>query len=72
MGDMENGNASFAMDVFEKVAHFFMQFFVEGGKWFVEAKDGGAMGEGATECDVLGFAAAEFVRHTIEEIGDAE
>jgi hypothetical protein len=30
------------------------------------------MGEGATECDALGFAATEFIRRTIEEIGDAE
>ena len=72
VGDVEDSDASFAMDVFEKAAHFLMQFFVEGGKRFIETKDGGAMGEGATECDALGFAAAEFVRRTIEEIGDAE
>ena len=51
VGDVKDGDAGFAVDVLEEAAHFLVQFLVEGGERFVEAKDGGAMGERAAEGD---------------------
>ena len=72
VGDVKDGDAGFAVDVLEEAAHFLVQFLVEGGERFVEAKDGGAMGEREAEGGALGFASLEFVRRAVEELGDDE
>jgi hypothetical protein len=67
VGDVEEGDAGAGTEIGEDLTDVGAGFVVEGGEGFVEAEDGGLEGEGATEGDALGFAAAESDGAAVED-----
>ena len=72
VGDVENGDAGFSVDMFEEATHFFVEFFVEGAQGLVETQHSGTMGERATKGDALSFPSAKLIRRAVEEMDNAK
>lgn len=72
MGDVEEGDAGALADVGEDIADVGAGVVIEGGEGFVEAEDLRVEGEGAAECDALGFTAGETQGETVEEMGESQ
>jgi hypothetical protein len=72
VGDVQDRDAGGTMEIGEHGTDFVAGIVVEGAERFVEAQDIRAEGQGASEGDALGFAAAQALGVAVEQGGEAE